>query len=139
MLNIGEIEVIGLVKIGGKIAQLKHSLNDKNRHDKPIYEYFNTQNQSSKGNVNVFGTWGTAKIFFEEKNGWVKSIEVLEVKQNKIVDLRAKLNLTQTQLALKIGVTQKDISRWETGERNPNVQNLKKLSEVLNCKIEDLI
>ena len=58
---------------------------------------------------------------------------------NKITIKRMDAGLTQTQLANAIGVGQKDISRWETGVRNPKTDNLKKIADVLNCKIDDLI
>ena len=47
--------------------------------------------------------------------------------------------LTQSELADKIGAYQKDICRWETGERNPDIESLKKLSIALDCKIDDLV
>ena len=38
---------------------------------------------------------------------------------NKILELRTKLNLSQTELAEKIGVTNKAVSKWETGKSKP--------------------
>lgn len=58
---------------------------------------------------------------------------------NKIKQIRLSKNLTQQQLAEKIGVNQKDISRWETGERNPKLDKLKLIAEALECKLDDLI
>ena len=58
---------------------------------------------------------------------------------NKIKQIRLSKNLTQQQLAEKIGVMQKDISRWETGERNPKLDKLKLIAEALECKLDDLI
>ena len=34
---------------------------------------------------------------------------------NKILELRTKLSLSQTELAEKVGVTNKAVSKWETG------------------------
>ena len=49
------------------------------------------------------------------------------------------MNLTQEELASRIGVKSNTISQYELGKRNPNVQMLKKIAEVLNCTVDDLI
>ena len=56
-----------------------------------------------------------------------------------IKKLRINRGLTQKQLAELLGVKQQNISDWERGERSPSVKNLKKLSEILNCQIDDLV
>lgn len=53
--------------------------------------------------------------------------------------LRMERGLTQAQLAELTGCTQKDISRWETGERNPSTKSLLKLAKVLGCPMENLL
>ena len=57
----------------------------------------------------------------------------------KIKAMRIKRGLTQKQLADRLGVKQQNVSDWERGERSPSVKNLKKLAEVLNCQIDDLV
>ena len=57
----------------------------------------------------------------------------------KIKEMRQKRGLTQKQLADRLGVKQQNVSDWERGERSPSVKNLKKLSEILNCQIDDLV
>ena len=52
---------------------------------------------------------------------------------------RQRAEMTQEELATKIGTTQKDISRWENGERNPKIDKLKKIAEALDCIIDDLV
>lgn len=47
--------------------------------------------------------------------------------------------MTQHQLAEKIGCHQKDVSRWESGEREPMASTLKKLALALGCSMEDLV
>ena len=46
---------------------------------------------------------------------------------------------TQKELADKIGVTDKAVSRWETGRGFPDVSSLKLLSEVLEVSITEII
>lgn len=52
---------------------------------------------------------------------------------------RIKAGLTQTQLAEKIGVKQKDVSRWETGERKPRFDTLAKIVQACNADITVLM
>lgn len=57
----------------------------------------------------------------------------------KIKAMRKKRGLTQKQLAELLEVKQSNISRWESGVYLPNATTLKKLAEVLNCQIDDLV
>jgi transcriptional regulator with XRE-family HTH domain len=47
----------------------------------------------------------------------------------KIKKLLQDLNLTQTEFGDKLGLTQKMISKWITGYRNPSLSSLKKISK----------
>lgn len=62
-----------------------------------------------------------------------------DFENSKIKNARINSNLTQIDLAEKIGVTQKDVSRWETGERNPKIDKLMLVADACNCDIKDLI
>lgn len=53
--------------------------------------------------------------------------------------IRKQNKLKQSEVAEKIGVTQKDISRWETGAVTPSIESLKKLAAVYGVKLDDLI
>ena len=44
-------------------------------------------------------------------------------------DLREKKGLTQEELAGRVLVTRQAVSRWETGETQPNIEKLKLLSK----------
>lgn len=57
----------------------------------------------------------------------------------KIKNLREANFLTQSALAEKMGVKQSAVSMWEQKQTTPSIANLKKLAEIFNCKIEDLI
>ena len=54
-------------------------------------------------------------------------------------ELREKRNLTQDQLAERVMVTRQAVSRWETGETQPNTETLKLLSKVFDVSINTLL
>lgn len=56
-----------------------------------------------------------------------------------IAQLRKENNLTQKQLAEKLNVTDKAISRWETGKGYPEVSMLIPLCEVLGVSVNELL
>lgn len=56
-----------------------------------------------------------------------------------ISDCRKEKNLTQKQLAEMLGVTNKAVSKWETGEGYPDITLLPKLSDALNVSIDELL
>lgn len=58
---------------------------------------------------------------------------------NKIREIRNKQGLTQKELAERIGVRQKDVSRWELGVYNPKVDKLMLIAKALDCDIKDLL
>ena len=53
----------------------------------------------------------------------------------KIKDKRLDLNLSQAQLAGKIGIDQSDLSKIEKGNANPSLKMIKKIVSGLNAKI----
>ena len=56
-----------------------------------------------------------------------------------ITRARIAADLTQAQLAQKVGCTQKDISRWEHGTHKPGAVYLIKLAAALDCNAADLM
>lgn len=56
-----------------------------------------------------------------------------------LAQLRKENNLTQEQLGEKLGVTNKTISRWETGTYLPPVDILEKLSDMYGITINEII
>lgn len=56
-----------------------------------------------------------------------------------ILELRKEKNMTQQELADKIGVTDRAISKWENGRGMPDLSLMKPLCEVLGISINDLI
>ncbi len=58
---------------------------------------------------------------------------------NLLCELRMKTKLTQGELAIKLGVTNKAISKWENGKAKPTTDTLKKISILFNIPIEKLL
>lgn len=56
-----------------------------------------------------------------------------------LVLLRKEKGLTQKDLADKLGVTDKAVSRWETGKNYPDIEVLKKLANVMEVSVDDLL
>lgn len=56
-----------------------------------------------------------------------------------IVELRRENNMTQEQLAEKMGVTDKSVSRWENGKTMPDISLLIELTEILNTSLPELL
>lgn len=50
--------------------------------------------------------------------------------------LRKNSNMTQVQLAEKINVTQGTIANWERGVREPDMETIKKIANVLSVPVE---
>ena len=62
-------------------------------------------------------------------------MEVREIPKN----LRETHHLTQAQLAERVHVTRQAVSRWETGETQPNTDTLRLLSQVFQVSIHALL
>lgn len=56
----------------------------------------------------------------------------------KLVELRKKSGLTQAEVAEELGVSRQAVSRWETGEISPSVENLRRLSKLYGVPMDDL-
>lgn len=58
---------------------------------------------------------------------------------NNIKRLRKEKGMSQEQLAEQLIVTHQAVSKWETGNAQPDIDTLKKLSEIFGVPIEELI
>lgn len=54
-------------------------------------------------------------------------------------DARLKKNLSQKEVAEKIGVAKSTYSLYESGNRKPNVDTIKKIADVLNVSADQLL
>ncbi len=59
--------------------------------------------------------------------------------KTRIKELRAKENLTQVQLAKKVGVRRETIVFLEKGKYNPSLKLAHDISKVFNMKIEEVL
>ena len=57
---------------------------------------------------------------------------------NRLRHYRNYIQLTQDELADKIGVSQKTISSWETGRSEPTIKELTRLSILFDCTLAAL-
>ena len=57
----------------------------------------------------------------------------------RITDLRKKVNLTQAELGEKLNVTPQAVSKWENGLSEPDIETLKKMSELFDVSLDYLL
>ena len=71
------------------------------------------------------------------------SISIRDLKggdsMNRIKKIREKRGLTQKQLSEILMVNQSTVAMWETGKSVPRASNLLKLSNTLNCSVDELL
>ena len=58
---------------------------------------------------------------------------------NLIKQIRKDNNLTQKDLADKLGVTFQAVSKWENGKNIPDIAVLKQISDMFNINIDDIL
>ena len=58
---------------------------------------------------------------------------------NKLAEARKKQNLTQEQLAEKLGVTRQAVAKWELGETAPDVLHSDALAALYDVSLDDLV
>ncbi|MCH5148251.1 MAG: helix-turn-helix transcriptional regulator [Clostridiales bacterium] len=58
---------------------------------------------------------------------------------NYLYSLRKSKGMTQQELADKLGVTNKAVSKWETGEAYPETAQLIPLSDIFGVTVDDLL
>lgn len=71
--------------------------------------------------------------------GLKKEYDALEVEYDiisQIIKTRLEQNLTQSDLAKKVGTAQSNISRLESGNYNPSIEFLEKIATSLGKKLK---
>lgn len=54
-------------------------------------------------------------------------------------EIRLNRGMTQEELAKVCGLEQSRISRYEAGDREPDLETLRKLAAALDCTLDELI
>lgn len=57
----------------------------------------------------------------------------------RLKELRRKKGISQLRLATELNTTQNTISRYETGEREPGIDELIKIADYFNVSVDYLI
>jgi transcriptional regulator with XRE-family HTH domain len=57
----------------------------------------------------------------------------------RIKTQRIKLGILQQDLADRLGVSKQTVSHWETGQRNPEADTIKKLADIFNVSSDYLL
>ena len=58
---------------------------------------------------------------------------------NYICECRRKAGLTQTEVAGKLGISNKAVSKWETGKAKPSINTIRKLAILYGLSLEELL
>ncbi len=69
--------------------------------------------------------------FYKEYKALEPEYEIIK----QILKARSELNLTQKELAEKVGIKQSNISRLESGNYNPSLEFLKKIAQGLGKEL----
>lgn len=57
----------------------------------------------------------------------------------RLREIREKNNMTMKHLADELGITVTSVSRYETGDREPDIETLKRLASILGTTVDELI
>ena len=57
----------------------------------------------------------------------------------KIKSLRTKTNITQEELAEKVGVSRQAVTKWESDMGMPDVENIKNIATLFNITVDELL
>ena len=66
-------------------------------------------------------------------------INIDRTKGANMKEFRIKCGYSQKQLADKLFLSQRAISAYEKGDREPNFATIIKLAKILNCSVEDIV
>nr|DAK92460.1 MAG TPA: Repressor protein CI [Caudoviricetes sp.] len=58
---------------------------------------------------------------------------------NRIKEIRLVNNMKQADLADKLNVTQATVSGWESGRRTPDLETVRRIAELFDCSIDELL
>ena len=58
---------------------------------------------------------------------------------NRIKEFRQQAGMKQQELADVLSVKQTTVSGWEVGRREPDFDSLKRMADIFNCSIDELL
>lgn len=58
---------------------------------------------------------------------------------DNLISLRKMNQLSQEELAAKIGISRQTLSKYETGEALPDIEKCKALADIFNVSMDDLV
>lgn len=58
---------------------------------------------------------------------------------NRLVNFRIAKNITQTQLADAVGVSQQAVSQWENGKKTPKSMYVKRIAMTLGVTSDEIL
>lgn len=58
---------------------------------------------------------------------------------NRLLQLRKQNNLSQEELAFKLGISRQAVSKWERAEASPDTDNLINLAKLYNISLDELL
>jgi len=58
---------------------------------------------------------------------------------NRLVQLRKQSNLSQEELAMRLGISRQAVSKWERAESSPDTDNLIALATLYKLSLDDLV
>lgn len=61
-----------------------------------------------------------------------------ELKNDKLRDARLKRRLTQSQVAVAVGIAEVSYQRIEYGTQNPSLKTAIRIARVLDMRVEDI-
>lgn len=59
--------------------------------------------------------------------------------KDNLVQLRKLKDLTQEDIAEKVGVSRQAVAKWESGETSPDLEKSRVLAEILGVSLDDLV
>ena len=58
---------------------------------------------------------------------------------DNLIQLRKLNNMSQEELASRLGVSRQTLSKWETGESVPDIQKCSQLADIFGVTLDDLV
>ncbi len=58
--------------------------------------------------------------------------------KDNLVQMRKILQMTQEDIAEKVGVTRQSVAKWESGESIPDLEKSKQLADIFGVSLDDL-